>query len=293
MSEVKSYAVGNGDMFYINHNSDNFTLIDCCLRDWNRKAVLNEIKPLASKKKIRRFISTHPDDDHIAGIEDYESEIGIENFYVVKNSAIKDDPTDSFDKYCELRDGKKAYYIYKGCKRLWMNESNEERGSSGIDILWPVIENEAFKEELALVAEGGNPNNICPIISYSVENSAKFVWMGDLETEYMERIQQKVTLPKTDVFFAPHHGRESGTVPASWLGELQPKIVVIGEAPSEHLNYYDDYNTLTQNSAGDMLFDLEAKQVHIYTENDYDPGFLDYIPGKAWPGMFYCGTLKL
>ena len=29
MSIVKSFSVGNGDMFYINHGSDNFTIIDC------------------------------------------------------------------------------------------------------------------------------------------------------------------------------------------------------------------------------------------------------------------------
>lgn len=31
MSVVKSYAVGSGDMFYIRHNTDNFTIIDCDL----------------------------------------------------------------------------------------------------------------------------------------------------------------------------------------------------------------------------------------------------------------------
>ncbi len=30
MSIVKSFSVGDGDMFYIEHNSDSFTIIDCC-----------------------------------------------------------------------------------------------------------------------------------------------------------------------------------------------------------------------------------------------------------------------
>ena len=30
MSIIKSFSVGEGDMFYIQHNSDNFTVIDCC-----------------------------------------------------------------------------------------------------------------------------------------------------------------------------------------------------------------------------------------------------------------------
>jgi len=29
MSIVKSFAIGNGDMYYIRHGSDNFSIIDC------------------------------------------------------------------------------------------------------------------------------------------------------------------------------------------------------------------------------------------------------------------------
>jgi len=36
MSIVKALSVGHGDMFYIVHNSDNFTIIDCCLSEYNR-----------------------------------------------------------------------------------------------------------------------------------------------------------------------------------------------------------------------------------------------------------------
>jgi hypothetical protein len=37
MSIFKSFAVGKGDMFYINHNSDNSMMIDCCLSDENEE----------------------------------------------------------------------------------------------------------------------------------------------------------------------------------------------------------------------------------------------------------------
>jgi len=40
MSKVKSFSVGDGDMFYIKHGSDNFTTIDCCLSDDNKKKSL-------------------------------------------------------------------------------------------------------------------------------------------------------------------------------------------------------------------------------------------------------------
>ena len=100
MSIVKSFSVGNGDMFYIEHNSDNFTTIDCCYTDEeNRDKNFEEIKSVADKKGIRRFISTHPDEDHIKGLTEFCDVVGISNFYCVANSATKADETDNFKKY--------------------------------------------------------------------------------------------------------------------------------------------------------------------------------------------------
>jgi glyoxylase-like metal-dependent hydrolase (beta-lactamase superfamily II) len=67
MSVIKSYCVGNGDMLHIEHGSDNFTIIDCCLSEDTEDDILDEIESLGKKKGITRFISTHPDDDHIRG----------------------------------------------------------------------------------------------------------------------------------------------------------------------------------------------------------------------------------
>ena len=54
-------------------------------------------------------------------------------------------------------------------------------------------------------------------------------------------------------------------------------IIVIGEAPSKFLNYYSGYNTIKQNSAGDILFDCSGDKVHVYVSEadyDYDTSFL-------------------
>ena len=67
MPTIKSFAVGNGDMFYINHSSDNFTLIDCDLCEDNADDILAELKEKSRGKGIVRFISTHPDEDHFGG----------------------------------------------------------------------------------------------------------------------------------------------------------------------------------------------------------------------------------
>lgn len=78
---------------------------------------------------------------------------------------------------------------------------------------------------------------------------------------------ETIPLGAADILFAPHHGRDSGRVPDSWLAKIKPKLIIVGEAPSEDLHYYPDYNTITHNSAGDITFDCDTAQTHIYVES--------------------------
>ena len=293
MSIIKSFSVGNGDLFYINHGSDNFTVIDCNLQDDRKKEIMDEISNLGSKKGIMRFISTHPDEDHFHGIEYFDERFSIINFYCVKNEATKSDETTSFKHYCKLRDAEKAFYISKGCSRKWMNQDDDERGSSGINILWPITTNENFKSELKTAKNGGNTNNISPIIKYSLENGVTALWFGDLETDFMESIEGEITLPKADIVFAPHHGRSSGKLPSKWLSQISPKIIVIGEADPTMLDYYRGYKTITQNSAKDITFKCGTGKVHVYVSSStYSVDYLDDEGCKDDSAGHYIGSFN-
>lgn len=299
MSKIKSFSVGDGDMFYIDHGSDNFSIIDCSLPndDYERSNnILEEIGRIDNRNGITRFISTHPDQDHIRGLKELDDKINILNFYCVKNKATKEDETTDFKHYCSLRDNeKKSFYLYKGCMRKWMNQKCNERGTSGLNILWPILDNKHFKDALQQANNGESPNNISPIIKYSLENGVTAIWMGDLETEFMENIIDDVELPeKVNILFAPHHGRDSGKIPEKWLEQMNPDIIVIGEALSEDLNYYDGYNTITQNSAKDITFVCNPGDIDVYVESeDYEVDFLeDYSLDNINDG-YYIGTLNL
>ena len=50
MSVIKSFSVGNGDMFYIKHESDNFTIIDCNMDDTNKERIVSEIQEAKNEK---------------------------------------------------------------------------------------------------------------------------------------------------------------------------------------------------------------------------------------------------
>jgi beta-lactamase superfamily II metal-dependent hydrolase len=214
MSIVKSFSVGEGDMFYIIHNSDNFTVIDCCMSEDERIQIVRELKSKSVGKGITRFISTHPDDDHINGLVYLHQQMDILNFYCVENQATKEDETDDFNQYCELRDdSKKAFYLFRGCSRKWMNMEDEERKTSGLSILWPDTNSDLHKEALRQTNGGESPNNISPIVNYSVGRGATITWMGDLESLFMNEVKDEIRMDPTDILFAPHHGRDSGTVP--------------------------------------------------------------------------------
>jgi beta-lactamase superfamily II metal-dependent hydrolase len=279
-------------MFYILHGGDNFTMIDCNLTAENADEIIAELKDVSKTKGMRRFICTHPDEDHFKGIEKLDKKFPIANFYCVKNKAQKPDLTDSFLHYCALRDGDKAFYLEKGSKRKWLNQGDEDRSSSGLQILWPETSNANFKEALRKCDEGESFNNVSCVLRYSVKGGASFLWLGDLETEFMESIVDEIELTKTTVVFASHHGRASGKIPDSWLEKLDPQIIVIGEAPSRHLHYYTGYNVLTQNKAGHITMDCVDDRLDVYVTNEnYHRDYLEDHGKNVFPG--YIGSLEV
>jgi hypothetical protein len=68
---------------------------------------------------------------------------------------------------------------------------------------------------------------------------------------------------------------------------------VIGEAPSRHLHYYSGYHTLTQNRAGDIIFDCDDPyKIHIYASNENH--WVDFLEDERQVKYdYYIGTLNI
>lgn len=310
MSIVKSYSFPKGDirgdMFYIKHNSNNFTVIDCYLKDmpgeFPRKELIVKEIIRESIDRVCRFISTHPDNDHIAGIDYLDDNWKITNFYAVKNNRPNDENDSSLTRYKKLLN-EHNFPIERGLKHPWLNVGNEENGSCGISFHWPDLSNERFKQTLNLVSENKEINNICPIFTYQENSGATYMWMGDLEPDMQQEYYNKYSscIPEVDILFHPHHGRESGEVPNELLKALNPKLIIIGNAPSRYLSYGDSYSTITQNTSGDIRFENENNEVHIYTRNNINnvPKVLRIKQDKRdiletiFLKWFYIGTLTI
>ena len=148
-----------------------------------------------------------------------------------------------------------------------MNQSDDDRSSAGLSVLWPDTSNLEFLDALVSCEAGLSCNNTSAVVRYALNGGASVLWLGDLETAYMESIVDEIELPKTTVVFAAHHGRKSGKIPDNWLEKLDPQIIIIGEARTRELDYYTGYEKITQNRAGDITMHLESNKVHFYTSN--------------------------
>ena len=61
--------------------------------------------------------------------------------------------------------------------------------------------------------------------------------------------------------------KKQGGGGAEWLEAIDPTVIVVGEAPSDELTYYDGYDTVTQNSAGDIVFDCLKGKTRAYASS--------------------------
>ena len=67
---------------------------------------------------------------------------------------------------------------------------------------------------------------------------------------------------------------------------------MIGEAPSENLNYYPGCDTITQNSAGTIYFECLDNWVHIYVGSPtYSVDFLEDKGASTYSN--YIGSLAV
>ncbi|GLB46206.1 hypothetical protein WR164_01850 [Philodulcilactobacillus myokoensis] len=299
ISIVKFFDSGDGDMSYIYHNSDNFSIIDCNLPDdyFDRNKILDELEEKESKKQIFRFISTHPDEDHFHGLKDINNKLDIINFYCVKNDVNKEDITDDFKEYKKLRNSSRTFYIHKNATRRWMNMSTNKIGSAGINILWPDVNNYYFKEKFNEINNNdyASPNDISPIIKYSVKDNANIMFMGDIETDFLKKINDDVDWPSIDVLLAPHHGRKSGHIPYDILNKLNPKLIILGHAPSKDMDYYSNWNTILKNNSGDITLDCSGDFINVWVKNDEYTSNISFNnnENKNNLNLNYLGSIKV
>lgn len=253
-----------------------YTGVPLTKRDFKQKETpdnpIQYLKENLAIKSIFRFIVTHPDMDHLDGIEDLYSEFDIANTWDSDNNKVLDkrpsggryNPND-WNFYSKIRDG-----IYDKTKRLVLLSGDDQKfwNEDQIKILCPT-------KELVKQANdsSGDYHDLSYVLMYTPPKKGggtwKIIFAGDSHDsswDYILKVYGK-EVSNVDVLFAPHHGRDSDRK-YDFLNILRPRLTLLGNAPSGHLAYgaYPKIR-ITNNQAGYVILDITEDRILVSVKN--------------------------
>lgn len=308
MPTVHFLNVSPGDCSIIQHASERVTMIDVCdgnltdtdekiasfsktLQDMVEKAgpgsgnfrmaesPTNPIKYATSLgiDSIFRFILSHPDMDHMDGLDAVYKTFGIANFW--DTGVTREKPPfggtqykeEDWDRYALLRSGKVAGVTslsnLAGAAFEYANRGKEgTKGGDGLSILSP------DKTLVAAASDGGDINDGSYVILYRSQGG-RVLFCGDAHDATWEYVLKHYprSVENCSVLIAPHHGRASDRS-YKFLDHIKPKLTLFGNAPSKD-HGYGAWTTrklpkITSNQAGNIVLEIGSGAINVYVEND-------------------------
>jgi len=306
MRRVHFLNVNNGDCSIIQHGSGRVTVIDVCnARPTNvyaealvKKAASLEVGTLGNFNQKRypvnpvsymrdrglasvfRFVLTHPDMDHLDGIEAFFNAFSPGNFWDTDNTCEKEFGADNNGGYSEddwkfykkLRDGNpdsdpKRLTLHSGANGKYWNDDDNGGSGDGITVLAPT------PDLLAQANDCDGHNDSSYVLIYRAQTSNgrthKILFAGDSHDATWEHILERheELVSSVDILIAPHHGRDSDR---DWefLDVLNPALTLFGNANSGHLAYAAWSNRglpiMTNNQAGNVIIDVDSDPMDVY-----------------------------
>ena len=317
-TKVHFLNVMEGDCSIIEHDSGRITVIDICngnVSQSTESLVQNEkfsktagnfhmkdhpTDPIAYMEGIGvsdifRMIVTHPDMDHMDGLERLFKTFNVVNFWTTEND--KGDPDEGNMGRYKIED----WWCYKRNRNSKDSPTALQKRSGatgdywtkdGITILTPTAE----------LIRKANDSGEYNISSYSFLHTTpgghKILFGGDTEDDAWNHILENYRdmVSNVDVLIAPHHGRKTGGND-DYLDVLKPKLTLLGNAKSRHLDYasWNIRNLLhiTNNEAGNVMVEEdETAHLFVYLENQTFARRFDTCGFKQKDGMYCIGYLK-
>jgi hypothetical protein len=252
-----------------------------------------------SIKRIFRYVQTHPDLDHMDGIEALFCEFSPINFWDTANT--KEIPsTTSWQgaRYRELdwkfykclrdtdpEDNPKRLTLYSGARGQYYNQASDgSGGGDGLNILAPT------KGLVTEANEADEEYNRCSYVLLYRTGENRIVFGGDSHDETWDHIleQYKDDVTDIDLLIAPHHGRNSGRS-YKFLDTLRPTLTFFGNARSEHLAYGAWANRglsiVTNNQANCMIVDASTSPMTLFVTHEK-------FARRVYPETYHDSTFK-
>lgn len=249
--------VGQGDSTLIMLPQGKTALIDAG-DNQHGEEVVSYIKSKGIKK-IDFLVGTHPDADHIGGLDDVINSLEVGEFYMPKKShttkTFRDVLKAAKNNGLKIKEAKQGVIIY------------EETGNK--------------MEFLGPNGEYGDDNNLYSAVTMLTLGEKKVLMMGDAEFQNEEDMILSNLDLKADILKAGHHGSHSSTS-EEFLKEVSPNAVVVsagfknkyGHPHREILSLLKKYDIPLYRTDEDSTIIFNWDGNHLWT--DKKPGTYDY-----------------
>jgi len=285
MLKIHFLNVGKGNCTIVEFPSNRLSIIDIDntrIHDDN-ETLTDPIEYFSSKfgySSVFRFILTHPDMDHMSGLDELASKVSILNFWdtehkkTIHESEWRHSPYNrrDWERYQVFRDSSgnpKCLRLLRGATAdcCWTQD--------GIRILSPSTQ----MIKLAAQADEDDPEkyhhlSYVLMLTYA---GVKVLFGGDASVDAWEDIVEecgKQSL-KADIFLAPHHGSKNN-VNDEVFQAVAPDYVIVSVARGVDYDY-DFYNRLARRGVLSTKYYGNIR-VEINDDGKYLPIYVDRKP---------------
>jgi competence protein ComEC len=195
-------------------------------------------------RRLFRFILSHPDLDHMSGLNALAAAVKIDNLWDTDNNKSLSDTDweyspynrEDWDAYQHLRrstDNTKCIRPHQGdtASCCWVED--------GITIIAPT-------EHLDGLANDTNDHNHQSYVLLIEHHGIRILFGGDASREAWEEIKRTwgIDRLRADIFVAPHHGSERN-IHEEVFAHIHPEYVIVSVADGQDYAY-DYYNRLAK-----------------------------------------------
>lgn len=293
--EVHHINVGQGDATYIEFPNGTDMLIDAG-KTGSGTTVVNYLKKQEKNMTVDYLIATHPDADHVGGMQEVFKSMKVNNFIYPKDA-----PNDTKTWTNVLSLAKKEGCSIKDSK----SGTSFNFGGAAVKLIHPTKD-----------YSDTNEDSVVTFIDYK---DAEFMFTGDIESATEKDMINQKLVKNIDFMSVPHHGSKTSST-AAFLKAADPEYAVVsvgknsyGHPVPEVIQRYTnvgakvyrtdklgniviktDGNTTTINgskvSIGSTNTTKKSLTKDIYK---YDAGkgkYLTYINGKGYSQYSYLNT---
>lgn len=315
MSKIHFLNVDEGDCSIIEHDNRHITMIDICCGNIEEEPIAKAFSsimategvkgnfrqkehpnnPISYLKKIGaqsifRYIQTHPDMDHMDGLDELSKSFDIYNFWDTQNDKQQEFGENGksgrylkkdWDCYCRLRKSKESpkalFYLDGASNKFFSEDNNGIKNDDYLKILSPT------KALIDTANEQEDWNDSSYVILY-VTHGFKILFCGDSDMGTINHLIQnhKEDISDIDVLIAPHHGRDSDK-DFAFLDIMKPRVTLMGNAKSKFLAY-DEWNNrdlihITNNQVDNVLIEFDDEAMCVSVSNQ---SFADKYCQQNW-----------